>query len=145
MNPQKAFAQQSPFCTPEQTRSFLDGLRRAGVPDWPNGFQRDEGDRLTGAELAAVAANSSSSGRLGDGRPFQRQSDAEGVFSYRTDADLVAGRQFLRADQLCQVFRDRLSPGEICGSIYRASSLQNPELDFVFVSIDDTAYFSAVD
>lgn len=121
--------------TAEQNARFLDGLRRAGIPQWPRGFQGRAADRVTGAELAALAGASSWVGKLGDGTPFWQQTDADGTFAYRTNSTLRLGRQISRDGGLCQVFTDYLIDDEICGPVYRAES------GFAYVSIDEIKYF----
>ncbi|MEO8244589.1 MAG: BTAD domain-containing putative transcriptional regulator [bacterium] len=121
---------------------LLEGLRRAGVPDWPYGFKGTEAMRLTGPELAAITTDARWSGQLGDGSAFQLDSDAEGSFTYRSDTDRQAGRQFLREEELCLVATDRPAKGEICGPIFRAASEQDRDSEFVFVSADEVRYFS---
>ena len=124
---------------------LLEGMRLAGVPDWPHGFHRDESYRLTGADLAAVATSAIWSGQLGDGNPFQLQADEKGAFAYRTNATLLTGRQFVRDGKLCQLIANHLIDGEICGLLYRAVPGKDPESDFVFVSLDGIKYFSLLD
>ena len=44
----------SPLRRAEQNQRLLDGLRRAGLPVWPQGVGLAEADRLTGTDLAAL-------------------------------------------------------------------------------------------
>ena len=128
----------------KQNDALLEGLRRAGLPEWPYGFAGSDDLRLTGPDLAALVGDVRWSGRLGNGSAFQLQSDADGNFTYRSDMGEEAGRQFLRDDQLCQIENDRTVAPDICGAVYRNSPSQDPESQFVFVSADEVRYFSVL-
>ena len=124
---------------------LLEGLRRAGLPDWPYGFKGTEDLRLTGPDLEAITTGVKWSGHLGNGNAFQLQSDDLGNFTFHSDAGQVVGRQFLRNGGLCQVATDRPEASEICGPIYRSAPEHDPDSQFVFVSADEVRYFSVSD
>lgn len=126
----------------KQNERLLEGLRRAGLPEWPYRFIPNEKLRLTGRDLAALTQGAQWTGQLGNGSTFRLESDAEGGFTFHADNVQVSGRQFLRDDELCQVTPVRPAAGETCGSVYRNPDGQNPESKFVFVSADDVRYFS---
>lgn len=129
---------------PRQNERLLEGLRRAGLPEWPYGFRGNQDQRLTGTDLAAIALDAGWSGHSGDGGVFTLNSDAAGGFTYRSDTGDVTGQLVLRDGLLCQVTTDHPA-GEVCGPVYRNTSEQNPESTFVFVSAADVRYFSVVD
>ena len=125
-----------------QNGRLLEGLRRAGLPEWPYAFTPDADLRLVGADLAAVTTGQNWVGHKGSGAAFQMESDAKGGFSYHSAGMKVSGTQVLRDDQLCQTTPLRVAAGEICGSVYRNADGQRPESEFVFVTGDDVRYFS---
>ena len=136
------YAAQYGYRGAEQNRRFLEGLRRAGIPDWPHGFQGEEADRLTGAALMAVAVGTQWEGVLGDGRAFVRTSDAAGTFTLQMGAARVGGHQTVKADALCQDLPDRAVPGDICGRVYRVKGPGDSDTGLAFVTLDEVAYFS---
>lgn len=70
--------------TPEQAAKFIEGLRRAGIPEWPYGDQRAPEDRLDAEELRAVVAGPIWKGKLENGVEFIQYFDSSGVFAYRS-------------------------------------------------------------
>ena len=129
---------------PRQNQRLIEGLRRAGLPDWPYGFRASEDQRVTGDDLAAIVTDVKWSGRLADGSAFTLHSDAGGGFTYSGATDAVAGQQAPRDGLLCQT---PTSPpaAEVCGPIYRHTSDLNPESTFAFVTAQDVRFFSVVD
>ena len=99
----------------KQNDRLLEGLRRAGLPEWPYGFTASESLRLTDVDLSAIAADARWTGRLGDGSPFRLESDAEGGFTYHSDLAVVTGTQFVRDGEICQITPLHPVAGEVCG------------------------------
>ncbi len=129
---------------PRQNVRLLEGLRRAGLPDWPYGFRGNEDQRVADTDLAAIALDARWSGHLGNGSAFTFQGDAQGGFTYSSDSGKVSGHQVLHDSLLCQSLPDHPA-GEVCGPVYRNTTGQNPESPFVFVSAEDVRYFSVTD
>ena len=95
---------------PKQNDRLLEGLRRAGLPEWPYGFTPNEELRLIGDDLAVVSKGALWTGQLGNCNNFRLESDDEGSFSYHGDEMQVSGTQFLRDNELCQVTPHRTAP-----------------------------------
>lgn len=102
----------SPLRRAEQNQRLLDGLRRAGLPVWPQGVGLAEADRLTGTDLAAL---------LG-AVPGSRDQYLRG--------------QYLRGNELCRIEQGR----SVCGAIYRAPP--GRDVDYVFVAPTELRFFS---
>lgn len=129
----------------KQNDRLLEGLRRAGLPEWPYGFSGSEAMRLTEADLSAIAAGSHWSGHLGNGDPFWMQSDPEGGFTYHSDRADLTGTQFVRDGELCQIIPSRPETGETCGPVYRSNAGPGTSSAHYFLTADDVHAFSAVD
>lgn len=132
--------------TPEQNAHFIDGLRRAGIPEWPYGDQRQPEDRLDADELRAVVAGPLWTGKLENGVDFMQYFDPAGNFAYRSTSSLLSGRVEIDGDRLCQVIDGYLMNHPTCGYVYRnVSGADHPEQAFAYVSIDAVKYFSVSD
>jgi adenylate cyclase len=129
--------------THEQAAHFIEGLRRAGIPEWPYGDQRPLADRLGGDDLRALVSGRTWEGALKNGVRFVQFFDPEGEFAYRSPSSLLSGRVTVEDDRLCQVFEGYLLNRPTCGYVYRnAADASNPGLTYAYVSIDALKYFS---
>jgi adenylate cyclase len=129
--------------TPEQTDHFIEGLRRAGIPQWPFDDQRREEDRLSLEELRTVVAGPVWKGRLANGVEFIQYFDRSGTFAYGSTTSLLTGRIEIHDGQLCQIIDGYLLNRPSCGYVFRnAPSPDHPSESFAYVSIDAVKYFS---
>lgn len=129
--------------TPEQAAHFIEGLRRAGIPEWPFDDQRREQDRLGQDELRAVAAGPVWRGELANGVGFVQYFDRSGHFAYASTTSLLTGRVEIRDGQLCQIIEGYLLDHPSCGYVFRnAASPAHPAGSLAYVSIDAVKYFS---
>lgn len=117
---------------------LLEGLRRAGLPEWPHGFAVREELRLAPGALAALVASGDWQGVTGAGVGFTARSDGAGGIR------LGEASYVQRDATLCRAESQALSLREICGAVFRAEAGQSPGLDYVLVSADDLRYFSPV-
>lgn len=129
--------------TPEQSAQFIEGLRRAGIPEWPYGDQRQSEDRLDADQLRKVVAGPIWKGKLENGVEFVQYFDSGGVFAYRSAVSLLSGRVQMDGDRLCQVIEGYLLNHPTCGYIYRNSQdKEHADLKYAYVSIDAVRFFS---
>ena len=128
--------------TPALTSHFIEGLRLAGIPEWPFDDQRDRKDRLNPDELGPLVKGSVWKGRLANGVEFVQYFDRAGGFAYGSTSSLLTGRAEIRNDQLCQVIEGYLLNHPSCGYVYRAASSDHPPGTLAYVSIDAVKYFS---
>ena len=132
--------------TPDQTAHFIEGLRRAGIPEWPYDDRRLAEDRLSADELRAVVAGQVWTGELKNGVDFVQYFDPKGNFAYRSTTSLLSGRVEMDGDRLCQVVDGYLLNHPTCGYVYRnATDEAHPDQTFAYVSIDAVKFFSVSD
>jgi adenylate cyclase len=80
-----------PFRNFADAERLLEGLRKAGVPELPNGVDSKSKDRLTGAEIKALVFGHSIEGREREtGNAYRRQTAMDGT------ADVTVGAQAFR-------------------------------------------------
>ena len=105
--------------SPRHIERLIEGLRRAGLPEWPQGFVGDEGLRLDEEMLTALVAAGDWQGLAGDGANYVQ-----------------------RGATLCRSTTDGLSLRPLCGPVYRAAPDQSSGEEFVFVAADAVRAFS---
>jgi TolB-like protein/DNA-binding SARP family transcriptional activator len=129
--------------TPEQAAHFIEGLRRAGIPEWPFDDRRREKDRLSHDELSTIVAGPVWKGELANGVGFVQYFDRSGSFAYGSTTSLLTGRIEIRDRQLCQIIDGYLLNRPSCGYVFRnAASPDHPTGTLAYVSIDAVKYFS---
>jgi len=131
----------------EDLNHYLDGLKTAGVPQWPFGFEGRPQDRITGQALSDLAIGPVWTGYapvpLSGNVPFFLQIDRENRIVYRSAHALLRGVARVENDQICAQFDGYLPNFWLCGGVYRTvATLGNPRADYVYVLPDGLKYFS---
>jgi DNA-binding SARP family transcriptional activator/Tfp pilus assembly protein PilF len=122
--------------SPIPTERLIEGLRRAGLPEWPYGFALAPDRQLDAAALTALVAEGDWKVTTGAGEAFTLMRDGNGGLR-------GAGLTFVVRDAtLCRDSTDGLSLREICGPVLHAAPGQSPESDYVFLAPDEIRYFS---
>jgi class 3 adenylate cyclase/Flp pilus assembly protein TadD len=131
----------------EDLNHHLEGLKAAGIPDLPFGFEGRPRDQITGQALAALAIGHTWAGyQAGENKPFILQVDEENRVAYRTAQSLMAGVIRLEHDRLCMQFDAYMSDVWLCGAVYRTvAASADPSVDYVYVLPDALRYFSVKD
>ena len=126
---------------------YLEGLRAAGLPEWPFGFEGRAQDRITGQALSDLAigpvwtgyAPVPPSGKV----PFFLQINRENRIVYRSAHALLSGVARVENDQICVQFDGYLSNLWLCGGVFRTVAPPgSPPVDYVYVTPDGLKYFS---
>lgn len=129
--------------TPQQTARLIEGLRLAGLPEWPYDDRRKDEDRLSSDELRTLSAGPVWTGELQNGVDFIQYFDRSGGFAYRSTTSLLTGHVAIQGDQLCQIIDGYLLNRPTCGYVYRNTPASNHRPgQFAYVSIDAVKYFS---
>ncbi len=125
---------------PEDLNHHLEGLKAAGIPEWPLGFEGRPQDQVTGQGLAALATGHTWAGYAsihGENTPFILQIDKENRIAFRDAHSLLAGVIRLENDQLCVQFDAYMSEPWLCGAVYRTVAASRDDgVDYVYVLPD---------
>ena len=105
-----------------RTVAILTGLRKAGITDWPFGFEGRDADRLDGAQLATLINNQTWVGKHKNGTDFLQYFDKAGNTAYRSANTTITGTARLDGDRLCQRFEGYFLDHTICGYVFRNSA-----------------------
>lgn len=130
----------------EDRAHLIDGLRKAGVPDWPNGFAGQATDLVAGSDLAALTLGRTWAGRHDTGMEFVQFMDRDGRVAYRSRNSFLTGTAQIRGDMLCQRFEGYFLDRALCGYVFNNPAPETAATgSFVFVSPDSVKYFSVTD
>ena len=132
----------------EDRRHHLEGLRKAGITEWPFGFEGRDADRLDGAELAVLINNQTWVGKHKNGTDFLQFFDQAGNTAYRSANTTITGTARIEHDHLCQRFEGYFLDHTICGDVFRKSTAEQdsaeeqPDGDYISVTPDALKFFS---
>jgi adenylate cyclase len=134
----------------EDLNHHLEGLKAAGIPEWPFGFEGNPLDQVTGQDLSALVIGRTWAGYLlahrGENTPFVLQIDKENHIVYRSAQSFLTGSVAMERDRLCVQFEDDLPNLWLCGAIYRvADPRKDAGADYVYVLPTGLRYFSVKD
>ena len=130
----------------EDLNHHMEGLKAAGIPEWPFGFEGRPQDQVTGPALAALAVGHTWEGyvrgQAGENGRFISQIDNDSRVAFRTQRSLMIGAARLENDRLCTQFDGYYSSLWLCGAVYRRAS---PDADYVHAAPQGLFYFSVKD
>jgi len=123
----------------------IAALKKAGVPDWPYGFEPPAGERLDGQSLAGLTDGRAWSGATLSGLRFFQQFTDDGRVVLRDEMSLLQGTAWLDGDRLCTDFPSSLILRKDCGYVYRnPSGSAGNQNEFVRVGLGEIFFFSLV-
>jgi adenylate cyclase len=126
----------------DDRRYHLTGLREAGIPDWPFGFQGRETDLLSAAELSELIRDKTWTGRHKNGTDFVQYFDKAGNTAYRSANTNVTGVIKVQENQLCEKFDGYFLDRMWCGYIYRNTTKAEPHAEYIHVTPQALKFFS---
>ena len=99
----------------DDLRYHLDGLRAAGLPEWPFGFEGKESDLLGEAELRNLVADKTWKGTHKNGTEFVQFFDKAGNTAYRSANTNITGVVEVQGSRLCETFAGYFRDRMVCG------------------------------
>jgi tetratricopeptide (TPR) repeat protein len=124
----------------------LEGLRKAGLPEWPYGYPDRPEQRLDGAHASALTFGHTWQGQHQSGAPFLIQIGEDGTTAYRSPNSLRTGMLSLRDNRLCDLSDDFLLGRANCGYLYHdPSSVDGTKYEYVYVNAFSLMHFSVAD
>jgi adenylate cyclase len=126
----------------EDLQYHLAGLRSAGIPDWPFGFEGQVADRLTQAELQALVNDKTWIGKHKNGTDFVQHFDRAGNTAYRSANTSLTGVVTTRSNQLCETFGGFFQDRQVCGFVYRNADTPQQPATYVHVTPQALKYFT---
>ncbi|ASY69801.1 adenylate/guanylate cyclase domain-containing protein [Sinorhizobium fredii] len=122
---------------------ILDGLREAGLPEWPFGFKADERDRLNGDQIASTVMGKLLRGKTEpSGSPAIMQIGLDGNAAFRSATQLMTETVSINGDMLCEQSENAFGQAD-CGPVYRRANSPD-ETIYAYVNSTKVFYFSPV-
>ncbi len=106
----------------------LEALRKAGLPEWPFGYEGRESDRLEGDEIERLLHDRTWSGYRLEGEAIVRENTEDGLVMYRDPAAhggrsrsayMLIGNASVEGNKLCYWYEQFLLGRKYCGYVYR--------------------------
>lgn len=136
-------ARDSYFYRVEDLDRLLEGLKLAGLPEWPYGFNAPESDRLGGKELRSITTNRTWVGRHESGTPFVQEISDNGDLAYRSQNSFQTGTAEVRDGMLCHKFEGSALSQELCGYVYHnPKGSHDTRDDYIVVTPETLRYFT---
>jgi adenylate cyclase len=131
---------------PEDLARRLDGLRKAGMPEWPYGYRDRPEQRVDGAQVSALTFGHTWQGQHQSGEPFLLQIGEDGTIAYRSPSSLRTGRVSFQDNRLCDFSDDFLLGRANCGYLYHDPiSIDGTPYEYVYVNAFSLMHFSVAD
>ena len=128
----------------EDRAHLLEALRKAGLPEWPYGYEGRAEDRLDGIALKTLAFGRTWTGHTGAGLQFIQEIEADGKVSFRSTQSLITSNASVQGDMLC-LKSEHLMGRECCGYVYRKPGGTRAEKnEYVYVAPTYLLFFSPV-
>ncbi len=137
----------------EDLQFRIEALRKAGLSEWPYGFEDRESDQLNGEEIRQLLYGRVWSGYRKGGEGIVRENSKEGLVMYRDPAAhggrsrsayKLIGDASVEGNMLCYRYEQFLLGRKYCGYVYRnpegSRRDKNEYIDVNAIAID---YFTA--
>jgi adenylate cyclase len=126
----------------DDLKHHLEGLRTAGIPDWPFGFVGKEADQVVGEALRNLINDQTWTGKHKNGTAFVQFFDNAGNTAYRSANTNITGTVELQGNKVCEKFAGYFLDRMVCSQIYRNNEAGQPEAQYVQVTPQALKFFS---
>lgn len=126
----------------DDLNKHLSRLQKAGIPEWPFGFQGEKGDQVTGDQLRDLISDKTWSGKHRNGTQFVQFFDEAGNTAYRSANTNITGTVEIQGDWLCEKFPGYFLDRMVCGNVYRNHAPDEPGATYVHVTPQALKFFS---
>jgi adenylate cyclase len=126
----------------DDRRYHLAGLAESGIPEWPFGFLGRQTDQLSRTELSELISDKTWTGKLKSGTSFFQYFDKAGNTAYRSANTNVTGVIEVQENRLCERFEGYFLDRMWCGYIYRNTTKDEPDSEYIHVTPQALKFFS---
>jgi TolB-like protein/class 3 adenylate cyclase/cytochrome c-type biogenesis protein CcmH/NrfG len=122
----------------------LSALRKAGLPEWPLGFEGRPEDRLDGPAIEGLLFGKTWIGRSVDPpKLFVQKAAEDGQVNYTVRGRKLKGTASVEGDMLCYRFPETLMGRKLCGPVYKnPDGTPDDRNEYVAADVFDVHYFS---
>jgi adenylate cyclase len=136
----------SHFRRGDDLNRLLEGLRKAGLPESPFGYEGTDERRVDRAEAEALTLGRTWQGQHELATPFIAQISQDGTVAFRDPTSLRTGKFFFRSDMLCYQSEDFALGRPNCGFLYHdPGSIDGATYEYVYVNAFSLMHFSVAD
>jgi adenylate cyclase len=128
----------------DDLKHHLTGLRAAGIPEWPFGFDAPEADQLDADALRNLINNKTWSGKHKNGTAFVQFFDDAGNTAYRSANTNITGMVEVQGNKLCERFGGYFLDRMVCGKVYKNTDAGQAGAQYVHVTAQALKFFSLV-
>lgn len=129
----------------EDIEHHIEGLRRAGVPKWPFGFEGQEENRLSNAEIKALFYGRRIKGYTNTIYEFEMEFDEFGKWRRQGPRHSVSGESLIANNLLCRWSEALVKGRKFCEPIYRnPSGTPDQRNEYIYPGIISVKEFSVV-
>ena len=131
----------------------INALRKAGLPQWPYGYEGRKEDRLTHKEIEHLLFDQVWVGFRVGAEEFIRENNEDGIVGFRDprahpgrsrSAYMLSGTATIDGDKLCYQYEEFLLGRKYCGYVFRNSKGSHREKNaYVDVNAIAVDYFTA--
>ena len=125
----------------------IDGLRKAGMPDWPLGFRSEAKKRLAGQTLIDLITARTWTGRdAARNSSFIKEYGTGDSVVVAADQTILNGTAYIKDDQLCERFEGFVLGRDLCGPVYQnpGGSAENQD-QYIYVNPTTVNTFTVSD
>ena len=126
----------------DDLNKHLSRLQKAGIPDWPFGFQGKKDDQVTGEQLRDLISDKTWTGKHRNGTQFVQFFDNAGNTAYRSANTNITGTVEIQGDWLCEKFPGYFLDRMVCGNVYRDHAPEESGATYVHVTPQALKFFS---
>jgi TolB-like protein/class 3 adenylate cyclase len=128
----------------EDLEHRLHALRKAGLPEWPLGFEGHPEDRLDGDALKRLVFGQQWIGRSQvNSKIFAQKTSEDGEVSYVGGGTRLKGTASVEGDMLCYRFPETLMGRKMCAPVYKnPDGTPDDRNEYVAADVFDVHYFS---
>ena len=110
----------SQFKLSEDTEHLVEALQKAGMPEWPLGFEAPVGERLDVANIENLTFGQTWVGSdITEGGSFAMEFDKEGGVTFRGPKALLVGTAWIEDKKLCLDYPGLGSTSKSCSFLYQ--------------------------
>jgi adenylate cyclase len=128
----------------EDLRRRLDALRKAGLPEWPHGFEEDPDMRLPQSALRELIEVTTWTGEdAGRQVSFIQEFGADGSAVYAAPGSLLTGSAIVKGDELCERYEGFVLSRDLCGPVFQSpEATATSRHPYTYVNPTTVRYFS---
>ena len=122
---------------------MIDGLRKAGVPEFAYGFEGNPQHLIKSEELEALTKGGAWIGSDQSGANFVQQITPDGRIAFRNHNTLLVGKAWTNQDMFCVKYPSNMRGQDDCGNVFHNPD-GNPENQnqYIWAAAGAIYYFS---